>query len=207
MNHKMILISSISLSLPFLLYLFYVSKYPYGDLILFVNIFLVVAYSLPKLRFKERAIIDSMTSSSHFFGPLVFALSFSRFQLSFVYMVLAFFFWGMASHAFGAVQDIIPDRKADIGSVATIIGAKLTVRLAVIFYLFAGLIILMLGLSLPIILVSICSLFYIINIWPYLDVSDKYAESSNRAWKRFIKINWLTGFIITMVLIYLYHFN
>ena len=40
-----------------------------------------------------------------------------------------FFLWGAASHAFGAVQDVVADREAGIGSIATVIGARATVRL------------------------------------------------------------------------------
>ena len=36
----------------------------------------------------------------------------------------------MATHAFGAVQDVVPDREAGIASIATAFGARATVRLA-----------------------------------------------------------------------------
>ncbi len=59
-----------------------------------------------------------------------------------VALLVAYFLWGAASHAFGAVQDIGADREAGIGSVATVIGARATVRLAVALYLLAGILLL-----------------------------------------------------------------
>ena len=52
----------------------------------------------------------------------------------------AFTFWGMASHAFGAVQDIKADREGGLASIATAFGARDTVRFAFVAYLAAGLI-------------------------------------------------------------------
>ena len=49
-----------------------------------------------------------------------------------VYAFAAYFLWGAASHAFGAVQDVVADREAGIGSVATVIGARATVRLSIV---------------------------------------------------------------------------
>ena len=49
-----------------------------------------------------------------------------------VALLVAFFLWGAASHAFGAVQDVVADREAGIGSIATVIGARATVRLAIV---------------------------------------------------------------------------
>jgi 4-hydroxybenzoate polyprenyltransferase len=126
-THLMVLTSAYLFALPFVIYLLAVSHRPWGLLIFILNIFMVLAYSLPKLRFKERPFIDSLTSSSHFVGPLIFALTFSDYKPTYGLIVLAFFLWGMASHAFGAVQDINADKAGDIGSVATVIGAMPTI--------------------------------------------------------------------------------
>ena len=47
----------------------------------------------------------------------------------------AFFVWGIASHAFGAVQDVLADREAGLKSIATEFGAQNTTRLAATLYL------------------------------------------------------------------------
>ena len=93
-----------------------------------ILLFFVVAYSLGGLRFKEIPVLDSITSSIHFVGPLVFALSITGFAPEQLPYVFAFFIWGLASHAFGAVQDVIPDRKGGLASIATVFGARATTR-------------------------------------------------------------------------------
>jgi len=200
--HRFVLLSAFGLAVPFVIFLLMQSR-PSGKLVLLGLMFTVLAYSLPKLRFKERPFIDSITSSSHFVGPLVFALTFSYYQPAYAVIVLSFFLWGMASHAFGAVQDITADKEAGIGSIATVIGAKQTVRFAAGLYAASGLIMLYLGrLGL---IIGALNIGYIANICPYKNLKEKDAEKSNVAWKRFIKLNWFTGFVVTMVLLYLLH--
>jgi 4-hydroxybenzoate polyprenyltransferase len=100
------------------------------------------------------------------------------------------------------VQDITSDKAAGIGSIATVIGAKQTVRFAAVLYAASGLIMLYFGwLGLIVGAVNLC---YIANIWPYISVTEKDAATSNAAWKRFIKINWFAGFVVTMALLYVY---
>lgn len=117
-------------NIPFLVYLVVVGNAA-STAWLAVSVFAVIAYSAPRLRFKERAFLDSVTSSLHFVTPAIvgLALAGSGVTRDTVLVLVAFFLWGMAAHAFGAVQDVGPDREAGIGSVATVIGAAATVRL------------------------------------------------------------------------------
>lgn len=170
-----------------------------AKLTLIADLFFVCAYSLPKLRFKERPFLDSITSSCHFTGPMVYALVLTGWHATYLPIVAALFLWGIASHAFGAVQDINPDRAAGIGSIATVIGAARTVWFAVIAYLLAFAV--LLPVSTAARLAGACSLLYIANISPYLGVSDKSSARTNAAWKRFIKLNFFVGFIVTLILI------
>lgn len=167
--------------------------------VLLIVLFFVVAYSLKFLRFKEIPVLDSITSSLHFVGPLVFALSLTSFSPATWQYVIAFFLWGMASHAFGAVQDIIPDREGKLASIATVLGAKTTVRLVVLLYTASVLIVLAQGW--PAAAVGAAGVLYIANVMPYISVSDKQSIATNTAWRRFIWLNFITGFILTMVLI------
>ena len=100
--------------------------HPWSWVVLAVSLFAVFAYSVPGLRFKERPVLDSITSSTHFVSPAVYGLAVAGAvptpQL--VALLAAFFCWGMASHAFGAVQDVVPDREAGIASIATAFGAR-----------------------------------------------------------------------------------
>lgn len=185
-------------SLPFIVYFATIGSLA-SRLVFAGLIFFVLAYSLKHLRFKEVPLLDSITSSIHFVGPLVFAIALLGFPSNAWLGITAFFFWGMASHAFGAVQDIIPDRKANLNSVATAIGARNTVWVAIMLYLFAALLIgLAAGWAL---LVSAAGLVYIANIWPYRNVTDSNSAGTNRGWKRFIRLNYFTGFIVTIALI------
>jgi len=166
-----------------------------------ISAFAVVAYSAPGLRFKERPFLDSVTSSIHFLSPAVIGLLLAGAQIDGALLLLltAFFLWGMAAHAFGAVQDIIPDRDAGIRSIATAIGARATVRVALVLWVTAGL--LMLGTSWPGPLGALLALPYVLICAPFWSVTDENSATTNRAWRRFIALNYLSGFLVTLLLI------
>ena len=118
-----------------------------GAVVLAVVLFAVHAYSGPGLRFKEVPFLDSATSATHFVGPAVVGVAAAApvaggwarvLSVPLVCALVAFFAWSMASQAFGAVQDVVPDRAGGLRSVATVIGARATVRLAVGGYLLAA---------------------------------------------------------------------
>ncbi|MGN6742875.1 MAG: prenyltransferase, partial [Amnibacterium sp.] len=129
--HRPILLAVVATNVPFLVALLLMGG-PASWLVLAISVFAVVAYSAPRLRFKERPVLDSITSSTHFVSPAVYAAALAGHapDARTVLLLTAFFCWGMASHAFGAVQDIPADRAAGIGSIATAFGAAATVRLA-----------------------------------------------------------------------------
>lgn len=177
------------------------ARHPWSWLVLAISLFAVVAYSVPGLRFKERPFVDSMTSSTHFVSPAGYGLAVAGATVSpgLVALLVAFFFWGMASHAFGAVQDVVPDREVGIASIATALGAARTVRLAIALWAIAGL--LMLATGWPGTLAVVLALPYILAAWPFRSISDDRSEAANAGWKRFLWLNFLTGFLVTMLLI------
>ncbi|GAA4066612.1 prenyltransferase [Microbacterium laevaniformans] len=187
--------------LPFVVYLVLVGT-PISWLVLAISLFFVVFYSAPPLRLKERPVADSVTSSIHFFSPAVYGLVLAgatwTWQLSAV--IVAFALWGIASHAFGAVQDVVADREADISSIATVFGARTTVRLAIAGYAAAGIV--MLGAAWPGPLAAVLALPYIVTVWPYRNVADQDAERATRGWDRFLWLNQFTGFAVTLLLIW-----
>jgi 4-hydroxybenzoate polyprenyltransferase len=198
--HRTTLWAAAITNVPFLVYLYAVGTVASG-IALTVSVFAVVAYSAPKLRFKERAFLDSVTSSLHFVTPAVvgFALAEARPERAMLLVLLAFFLWGMAAHAFGAVQDIVPDRVGGISSIATVIGARRTVRLTVGLWLAAGLVMLFAPWPGP--LAAILVIPYVLNAAPWWNVTDDSASGTNRAWRRFIALNYFAGFLATMILI------
>lgn len=187
-------------NVPFLVYLVIVGN-PASWIWLAVSVFAVIAYSAPGLRFKERPFLDSTTSSLHFVTPAIVGLALTQTEVSVtaVIVLVAFFLWGMAAHAFGAVQDIAPDREGGIGSIATVIGARATVRLSIALWTLAG--VAMLFTSWPAPLGAALALPYIVNAAPWWNVTDETSPGTNRAWRRFIALNYFAGFLATMILI------
>ena len=199
--HRTTLIAALVTNVPFLVFLVIVGS-PLSWLVLAISVFAVIAYSAPGLRFKERPFVDSLTSSTHFVSPAVYGLVLAgaAFTPQLWFLLGAFFLWGIASHAFGAVQDVVADREGDIASIATVIGAKATVRLSVLAYLAAG--VLLLFTTWPGPLAAILALPYAISCAPYWNVSDDTAETANRGWRRFLALNFVTGFLVTLLLIW-----
>jgi 4-hydroxybenzoate polyprenyltransferase len=198
--HRITLWTAVILSLPFVIALVAFGG-PLSWLVLAISLSAVAAYSVPGLRFKEKPLLDSITSSTHFVSPAVYglALAGATFSPSIFAILAAFFFWGMASHAFGAVQDVLPDREGGIHSVATVMGATWTVRFAIALWAAAGL--LMLFTPWPGPIAALFTLPYIATALPFRSVSDEASESANRGWKRFLWINYSVGFLVTMLFI------
>ena len=198
--HRPTLWAAVISNLPFLVFLVAVGD-PLSWLVLAVSVFAVVAYSAPGLRFKERPLIDSVTSSTHFVSPAVYGLVLAGavFTPALWAILGAFFLWGLASHAFGAVQDVNADREAGIASIATVIGARATVRLAVVAYLLAGA--LLLATEWPGPLAAALALPYALVCAPYWSITDAASARANRGWKKFLALNFITGFLVTMLLI------
>lgn len=195
--HPTILRAVIWTNAPFLLFLFTVIDWP-GRAVLALVVFSAIAYSLKGLRFKEIPVLDSVTSSFHFVGPLLFALVLVELQPAAWPWLIAFFLWGMASHAFGAVQDIIPDRAGKLHSIATAFGARATVWLSFLLYAAAAWLVASQGIEY--IAISLAALLYCLNVAPYLYVTDKTSGTTNTAWRRFLWLNYLSGAVVTIVI-------
>ncbi|MBN9397650.1 hypothetical protein BGO18_04360 [Candidatus Saccharibacteria bacterium 47-87] len=198
--HPTILKAVLVTNVPFLVYLFAVGSWPARIVLAFV-VFAALAYSLKGLRFKEIPFFDSVTSSFHFVSPLVFALALVGFQPDAWPWILAFFAWGMASHAFGAVQDIIPDREGKLHSIATFLGARKTVWLTLALYIYASIVVALQGVQYW--AVALAGFAYVINCTPYLLITDATSAKSNKGWKRFLWLNYASGAIVTVTILVL----
>ena len=77
--------------------------------------------SAPPMRVKERPGIDSLTSAFHFVSPALVGATIRPVAIAPELWLgcIAFMAWGMASHALGAVQDVLADRQAQLSSIAT----------------------------------------------------------------------------------------
>ncbi|MCO5952288.1 prenyltransferase [Microbacterium yannicii] len=199
--HRATLWTAGLLCLPFVAYLVIVGS-PVSWLVLTASLFFVVFYSAPPLRLKERPFADSVTSSIHFFSPAVYALVLAgaTWTLPLVALIVAFALWGVASHAFGAVQDVVADREAGIASIATARGARWTVRFALACYAAAG--VAMLATTWPGPLAAGLAVPYLVTVWPYRSVADADAATATTGWRRFLWLNQLSGFVVTLLLIW-----
>ncbi|PYI65173.1 prenyltransferase [Arthrobacter livingstonensis] len=200
-KHQRILLLCVLALLPFLAVLLRVGSFQ-ANLVLLLSMAALVAYSAPHLRFKERPFLDSLTSSTHFVSPMAYGLVLAGAHLDaqLVAITAAFFLWGMASHAFGAVQDIIPDRAAALGSIGTVLGSRRTVALAALSYLLAGILLLFTDWPGP--LAALLAVPYLLNVLPFLALHDPESGRAHTGWVRFLWLNYVTGFFVTMLLIW-----
>jgi 4-hydroxybenzoate polyprenyltransferase len=186
---------------PFAIYLLFAGS-PASWAVLAVSLFFVVFYSAPPLRLKEVPFADSVTSSIHFFSPAVYGLVLAgaTWTAQLGAIVFAFALWGVASHAFGAVQDVVADRDAGIASIATVRGARWTVWFALSCYVAAGVVMLFTAWPGP--LAALLVLPYLAAVWPFRSIADDTAALATRGWRRFLWINQLAGFGVTLLLIW-----
>jgi 4-hydroxybenzoate polyprenyltransferase len=199
--HRRILWACVLGNVPFLVALLVLGG-PAANLTLALVVLGVVAYSAPGLRFKERPVLDSATSAMHFVGPLLYALVLVGADLSqrTVWPVLvAFVAWGMASHAFGAVQDVRADREAGLASVATVLGAHPTVVAATALYALAAAA--LVAVPWPGTLAALLPLPYAVNTARSWSVRDADCERAHDGWRVFLWLNLATGAGVTLLLI------
>ncbi len=104
-------------------------------------ILLSVAYSVPPLRLKSRPVIDSL-SNVLYVTPMFLGWSlYSSFPPSW-YLALAGMCWCAAMHAYSAIPDIVPDTRAGVRTVATLLGELGTLRYCLVMYLLAAILVL-----------------------------------------------------------------
>ena len=200
--HPWILGASAVTVIPFAAYLWVVGTVASG-VWLAVSLFAVLAYSAKGLRFKERPFLDSMTSSAHFVTPAIVGATLTGVGLGWGFWtpILAFFLWGMASQALGAIQDIAADREAGIGSIATVIGAGRTALFATLLY--AASAVLLLFRDDAGLLAALIPLLYAVNSGRFIGLPDAECERARAAWRVFLRLNFLAGFLLTMLLLWM----
>ncbi|MFN8620997.1 MAG: prenyltransferase [Chloroflexota bacterium] len=156
-------------------------------------------YSAPPLRTKERPFLDSLTSALHFALPAVCGFLVAGVALTAVpwAVVVAFVAWGVASHALGAIQDIAYDRAAGIGSIATALGARPTAWVALAGYVLAVAVTATVGGAAGLFAAAWLALYLLLP--PLVLVRPDEAQA-RRAWRGFLGLNLLVGFMLTQLL-------
>jgi len=181
-------------------YLFAVGNYA-SNIWLALMLFMVFAYSIKGLRFKEIPLVDSATSSFHYTSPFIYGSLLVGSQQLYLPAFITFFVWVMANHAFGAIQDIKPDREANIDSVATKLGAARTIVFVLVAYTVAAL--------LPVLFYGIKGLVASLLLAPYVYIvartlPDRHNSESKLfaiGWKQFLYANYAVGFVFTFILL------
>lgn len=198
--HRRVLVAAVAACAPFVVALVVLGR-PASWAVLAVSLFAVAAYSVPGLRFKERPVLDSLTSSTHFSSPALYGLVLAggTWSRSAVVALVAFFLWGVAAQAFGAVQDVVPDRQGGIASIATALGGARTVRFSLVLWAAAGALLLLE--PFPGSLAAALVVPYLTLAWPFRSVADEDSGLANRGWRRFLLVNYLVGFAVTMLFI------
>ena len=93
----------------------------------------------------------------------------------------------------GSIDGCVADRDGGIASIATVIGARNTVRFSFLAYLLAAILVLLAGL--PFLLLA--ALPYLVLVGQFWNITDETCESANRGWKRFIWLNFFAGAVVT----------
>ncbi len=164
--------------------------------------FLALSYSIKGLRFKEVPLLDSINSSLHFVAPAFIGALVAPNHHALDLPLTAFFFWGIASHALGAIQDIEPDRAAGIRSIATQWGARQTIRFTITMYLLACLSVMFVAPPVSFLATLLISP-YVLNACFFLKyTSDAQAAEYRRAWTNFMWLNFIVGFWLTQLLLW-----
>src|SRR5690554_2043326 len=103
--HRPTLWAAALTNIPFLLYLVVVGG-PLSWLVLAASVFAVIAYSAKGLRFKERPVLDSITSSTHFVSPALYGLVLAgaEFTPALWLILAAFFLWGRSEEHTSELQ-------------------------------------------------------------------------------------------------------
>lgn len=177
-----------------------------GDVVancwLLFMVFMLLAYSVKGLRFKEIPFLDSATSSFHYTSPFIYGGLLAGNANLYLPAFLIFFVWVAANHAFGAIQDITPDREAGIDSIATKLGAAKTIVFVLALYCLAAV--------LPVIVygwngavVSLLLLPYVYIVARTLkDRQDDQSPLFRKGWKQFLYVNYVVGCIMTFILLF-----
>ena len=158
-----------------------------------------IAYSAPPLRTKVIPGLDAITSSLHFTLPAVCGGLVAGAPLDALpwRFLAALFCWGIASQALGSIQDIEYDRAAGLRSIGTWLGGRRTAVLCTAGYAAAALIVA--GAGGPALIAAAAMLTYVVLAASCLLPSPLQAR---RAWRGFLGLNLLCGFVITQVLLH-----
>lgn len=202
-NHGKLWWAILGLNIPLLILLLWSAplgaKIWLGCVVLFC-----FTYSAKPFRFKEIPFLDSINSSLHFVGPFIFGLLYGGATTLPWPAIIAFGLWGMASQAFGSIQDIGPDRASGIRSIATQLGTRFTTGYSLLCYILAAVIVAIAYFPWGVVAGGLLSL-YILNVGFFRKYrSDARSGEFRRGWRNFMWLNLLVGFWLAQLLLFVF---
>ncbi len=202
-KHQALWLVIAAANIPFLGYLLYTSS-NIARIMLGLTVLFCFTYSAKPFRFKEIPFLDSINSALHFVSPLLFGLLYGNTTNMYWPAIIAFMLWGMASQAMGSIQDIKPDRAANIASIATVMGARKTTRYSFWLYVLSCTIVAIAYFPYGVVAALFLSLYALNMSYFYKFRSDAHSAQFRRAWKNFMWLNILVGFFLAQLLLYVY---
>ena len=152
-------------------------------------LFFSIFYSAPPIRAKSKPILDSIFNILYIF-PGVFSYALLTGTFPSWSIIIAGGFWTMAMHAYSAIPDIQADRQADLQTIATELGARLTLVFCSVLYIFSAVLAFpylgMFGVFLGIIFVAMILISFQFN----------KTDQLFKVYKFFPVVNSLTGFLL-----------
>ena len=123
-------------NIPFILALYWVNPLTLFGWLGFI--ILGVQYSAWPIRAKAKPFLDSIFNILYIFpGVIGYALLSTELNLDWK-LLLSAGLWSMAMHTYSAIPDIDADRASHTPTIATVLGAKLTLVYCFIYYTLAG---------------------------------------------------------------------
>lgn len=202
-KHLSLFLVILALNIPYVLYIHSIG-HRLSDIWLAFMLLMVVVYSVKGIRFKEIPVVDSLVSAFHYTSPFLFGVVLAFNRLGWIGAFLPFYVWAVGNHAFGAIQDIKPDREAGIESIATRLGSSATLWFVVACYAIASV--------LPIyffggvgIVPAVVLLSYVLLAARCLPFRKKHEFGVfRRSWRLLTYMNYINGAILSIYLILLY---
>jgi 4-hydroxybenzoate polyprenyltransferase len=105
--------------------------------VLSIFLFLSIFYSAPPIRAKAKALLDSAFNALYIM-PGIFAYVVTSGTYPGWEIVTAGCLWTAAMHAYSAIPDIAADREAGLKTVATALGARMTLALCLVLFVSAS---------------------------------------------------------------------
>jgi 4-hydroxybenzoate polyprenyltransferase len=124
--------------IPFVVYGYSVLNTTSFTLLVIFMLF-AIFYSTPPVRAKTKPLLDSLFSAGHYVATGVFGYVLAGGDITHTTLaIIAGMSFAIAMHAYSAVPDITADLSSGIQTVATFLGARMTVLLCAVLYSIAG---------------------------------------------------------------------